>query len=331
MKLLIISNNLKRASYRQRVGNYLGLLHDAGIEYEVASYPKGNLARWKLLRQSRFFDAIFLHKRRMNFFDVIVLRKYAKHIIYDFDDAIMFDDKNPENYSTKRQRSFARTVKLAATVLAGNPYLAEKARAFNSNVHVLPTGLAMSDYRCESSEQKDGTVRLVWIGSQSTLPYLAEIKPALEKIGEKFDNVTLRIICDDFFDMEKMLVEKCRWALETQGPDLIASDIGLAPLPDDSFTRGKCGFKILQYASAGLPVVASPVGVNADMVRDGVNGVLASNMQQWVDGITRLVEDSQLMKKMGQNSLAMVKDYDLDVIEGRFVDLIKQSISNTLS
>jgi glycosyltransferase involved in cell wall biosynthesis len=331
MKLLIISNNLSRASFRQRIEINLAFLRNVGIEYEVASYPESNLARWKLLRKCRLFDAVFLHKRRMNFFDAIIFRKYARHIIYDFDDAVMFDDQNPERYSPKRQRSFERTVKLADIVLAGNAYLAEKALAFNCNVHVLPTGLATSDYRCETSREKDGIIRLVWIGSQSTLPYLAEIRPALEKIGEKYDNVVLRMICDNFFDLKQMKVEICPWALNTQGPDLALSDIGLAPLPNDPFTRGKCGFKILQYASAGLPVVASPIGVNADLVRDGVNGIVAGNIQQWVDAISSLIEDKQLMRKMGHNGLAMVKDYDVDAIGIRFAELIKQSISNSLS
>lgn len=326
MKLLIITNNLKRASYRQRVENHLGLMHKTGLEYEVASYPESNLVRWKLLKKCRFFDAVFLHKRRMNFFDALILRKYARHIIYDFDDAVMFNDKNPGRYRPKRQCSFERTVKLADIVLAGNSYLAERARAYNSNVHVLPTGLATRDYRCEISEKKDNVVRIVWIGSQSTLKYLAEIKPALEKIGKRFDNVVLRIICDDFFDLQQMEVEKCQWSLESQESDLSACDIGLAPLPDNRFTRGKCGFKILQYAAAGLPTVASPVGVNADLVQNNITGFQAESILQWTERIAKLIEDTQLRKKMSQNSLTMVKDYDIEVIGTKFVKLIKQSI-----
>ncbi len=102
--------------------------------------------------------------------------------------------------------------------------------------------------------------------------YLKELSPALEQIGRTCPQVVLRIICDDFFDLSAMAVEKKAWSLETEAADLAACDIGLCPLPDDNFTRGKCGFKILQYFAAGLPVIASPVGINADFLMGGKRG-----------------------------------------------------------
>jgi len=324
MKLLVISNNLKRASYRQRVEIYLDLMRKAGIEYEIASYPKSNLARMKMLKKCAAFDVVFLHKKILNFFDAFWLRRYGRKIIFNFDDAIMYYDKHPEKEPSQRKhkKPFERTIKLANLVIAGNSYLAEHARKFSSNVVILPTGLDTNSYKCRDGAAGDGKIRLVWIGSQSTLKYLAEIRDALEKIGQRFDNVVLRIICDDFFDMKQMQVEKCPWSLDTQTSDLAGCDIGLAPLPDNRFTRGKCGFKILQYAAAGLPTVASPVGVNADLVQNEVNGFLAEDIDQWTESISRLIEDAQLLKKMGQNNMAMVKDYDISVIGQRLVELI---------
>lgn len=281
------------------------------------------IGRFRLLKSARNYDAVFLHKRRLNFFNAIILRKYAKHIIYDFDDAVMFDDKKPDKYSLKRQFSFARTVKLADIVLAGNPYLAGKARPYNSNVHILPTGLATNDYCCRLPERTDDLVRLVWIGSQSTIKYLEQLRPDLEEIGKQFDNVVLRIICDTFFDLENMPVEKVDWTLERQGRDLAESDIGLAPLPGDRFTRGKCGFKILQYASAGLPVVASGVGVNAEFVGKGHGGFLAED-GKWVEPLRRMIESRQLRSEMGLRNKEYVRQFDIDAIGSRLVELIKQ-------
>ena len=216
------------------------------------------------------FDGVFLQKKGLNPFDAFWLRKYSKKIIYDFDDAIMYSPKTPERYSLSHFRRFRRTAKLADMVIAGNSYLAEHARKFNSNVEILPTGLDVKAYKSGTKSKNDDKIRLVWIGSQSTLKYLAEIKPTLEEIGSRFDNVILRIICDNFIDLRKMPVEKCPWSEQTQVIDLATSDIGLAPLPDNRFTRGKCGFKVLQYAAAGLPVVASPVGVNTEYISDGI-------------------------------------------------------------
>ena len=124
-----------------------------------------------------------------------------------------------------------------------------------------------------------------------------------------------------------MEVEKRHWSLETQASDLTESDIGLAPLPDNSYTCGKCGFKILQYAAAGLPVVASPVGVNAQYVQPDVNGLLASDIGQWIDAITKLIKDKQLKERMGQQSLAMAKDFDISIVGQKLVRLIKGCMS----
>jgi len=119
-----------------------------------------------------------------------------------------------------------------------------------------------------------------------------------------------------------MPVEKCTWSLASQCIDLAGGDIGLAPLPDDPFARGKCGFKILQYAASALPVVTSPVGVNADLVRDGVTGYHASDVEEWVDRIGRLVEDRQLRQRMGQANLKMGEDFDLKKIGQRLSEII---------
>jgi len=258
----------------------------------------------------------------MNPLDALRLRRYACKVIYDFDDAIMYDDKNPDRPSYKRQRAFERTIKLADMVIAGNSYLAEHARRFNPNVEILPTGLDTDTYKCQAIPKSDGKIRLVWIGSSSTLKYLAEIKPALEEVNCRCPNVVLRIVCDEFFDMQNMEVEKRRWSLEKQAVDLATSDIGLAPLPDNRFTQGKCGFKILQYASAGLPVIASPVGVNSDYVHDNITGLFATDTREWIDRITQLIENPQLRKRMGKEGLAKVRNFDISIIGKQLVEFL---------
>jgi len=328
MKMLVLTNNPARASFRQRIAVYLDILRDNGIECEIVRFPSGSLARRKMFRQATNFDGVFLHKKSLNFLDAFWLRRYARKIIYDFDDAVMYSDKQPDRPSRKRQNSFQRTVKLADMVIAGNSYLAEHARNFNRNVEVLTTGLNVSNYEQTGSSSDDGKIRLVWIGSSVTLKYLAEIKPALEEIGSRFDNVVLRIVCDEFFDLENMEVEKHQWSLETQAVDLAQSHIGLAPLPNDRFARGKAGgFKILQYAAAGLPVIASR-GVNAPCVRQGINGFLAGDCSEWIEKLSRLLRDSQLRKQMGQAGKVEVQQFDLKVLGEQLVNLIKGCLKN---
>ncbi len=328
MDLLVVTNNPTNASFRERIEVHLDMLRENGIDCEVAKLPPDFLGRRKLFKRTARFDSVFLHRKILNLRDAFWLRRYSRNIIYDFDDAVMYSARKPESCCLSRQRRFRRSVELADLVIAGNPYLAEHAQKFNPRVEVLPTGLNTKAYTVETKPENDGKIRLVWIGSKSTLPYLAEIKPALEEIGARFDNVILRIICDTFFDLRNMRVEKHQWHKQTEVFDLITSDIGLAPLPDDRFTRGKCGFKILQYAAAGLPVIASPVGVNAEYVGDSVTGFHAASTSEWVNSISRLVGYAELRKSMGRQERTWVESFDVGVIGKRLIDLIKEFLQD---
>ncbi len=325
MNLFVISNNPNRASFRQRIGMYLPVLVNAGINSEVAKLPKGFFNRKTLFKKAGSFDIVFLHKKCLNFFDAKILTRYAKKIIYDFDDAMMYSPKKPQKQSYAHYWPFKRTAALANLVIAGNSYLAQMAKKYNSNVVILPTGLDTEKYKSAGESQKDGKIRLVWIGSKSTLRYLDEIKEPLEQIGGKYKNAVLRIISDEFPDFGNIEVEKIKWTLDGESRDLSQCDIGIAPLPDNNFTKGKCGFKVLQYMAAALPVAASPVGVNSDLVRDGTNGFCATTGQQWFESISRLINDAQLRRTMGQANQIFVKQYDAKIIGRRLCDLISGS------
>jgi glycosyltransferase involved in cell wall biosynthesis len=327
MKLLVISNNPQRSSFRQRIEVYLDTLQANGISCEVAKLSSGFYSRRRLFRQAKEFDGVFLHKKGLNVIDGFWLRKYSKKIIYTFDDAVMYSDKRPDRDSRSHFLPFRRSVRLADMVIVGNSYLAEHARRFNSNVEILPIGLKVSDYKLEHPPKKDDNkIRLVWIGSKSTLDYLAQLKPALETIGKRFDNVIMRVIGDDFFDLKSMAVEKIKWQKDVRGIKLAECDIGLAPLPDNRFTRGKCSFKVLEYSAAGLPVVASPIGTNSIYVRDNITGFLVTEMQQWVDRIVQLVEDKELRKKMGKEAQSYAEKFDMNTIGEKLSVLIKKCI-----
>lgn len=325
-RLLVISNNPDRASFRQRVQVYLEILHDLGIECEIARLPSGLVARAGLFKRAEQYDGVFLHKKKLGFLDASCLRRHARKIIYNYDDAIMFDEKRPGKSAWWRGIAFARTVKLADLVLVGSPYLGGFAHPYNPNVQVLPIGLNTQEYRSEEVPASDGKVRLVWIGSKSTLKYLRQIEGVLEEIGRRHKNVTLRMICDDFFDLSNMSVEKRCWSARSRTVDLATSDIGLAPLPDDPFTRGKCSFKVLEYSASGLPVVASPIGTNAQYVRDGVTGFLCATAEEWMEKIGLLLENSQMRVAMGRAGMEHAKGFDIRVVGRKLSDLISSCL-----
>lgn len=257
--------------------------------------------------------------------DAWLLRRSAHCILYDFDNAVMYNPQHPDKDWTSHFRLFERTVRLAGSVIAGNAYLAEQ-RPFCRTIHILPTGLDVRAYEAQGGKPSDGRLRLVWIGSRSTLRYLAEIKPALEKVGQGNSCVVLRIIADQFLDFKHLPVETCIWSLDTQAQRLQECDIGLAPLPDNRFTRGKCGFKILQYFAAGLPVIASPVGVNRDFVEKSGAGFFASTLEQWHQSIQRLIYDEPLRKDWGQKARAYVQQYDHRVIGEQFCRIVLNAL-----
>ncbi len=327
MRVLAIANNPDRASFRQRIGIHRDLLREAGIDCQVARLPRGMGARRALFASARDFDGILLHRKMFNTWDGFWMRHYGIRVIFDFDDAIMYSDRKPEQISTIRMRRFGRSVALSHAVIAGNRYLAEHAERYHPTVHVLPTALNVTAYDHRPPRRDDRIIRLVWIGSDATLKYLHEIRPALEAVGKRFPHVVLRIVCNQFFDLESMPVEKRTWSTQTEATDLMTSDIGLAPLPDNPFTRGKCGFKILQYQAAGLPVVASPVGVNADFVKNGRTGFVARNHSEWVEELTALIDDPELRTALGRSGRSEVERFDAQVIGKRLGQIIVESVA----
>ena len=326
MNLLVLTNNLLRSSYRLRISVYLSQLKAKGVDYVVEESPANKCNRWRLFREARKYDAVLLHKKALNFWEAYVLQKNARKIIYDFDDAIMFSPGKPESNKTSHFRLFERTVRIADCIIAGNEYLADHAGQFCSNVNVLPTGLNTKPYMSSSVKRHDSKIRLGWIGSRSTLKYLQEICPGLETTAREDIRLVLRVIADDFPILNYMKLEKYPWSLETQAADLLACDIGLAPLPDNRFTRGKCGFKILQYFAAGLPVIASPVGVNRDLIEKSGAGILASTPKQWQDAIVNLAQHPELREQMGQKARQFIKQYDTEILAEKFCHIIQTAI-----
>lgn len=322
MRLLVVTNNPQGASFKQRVHVYLDILRGLGVECEVVQLPRGIAGRTRLFRRAGQYDGVFLHKKKLGLLDALCLRRHARKVIYNYDDAVMYDEKSPTKPGWRRSIAFARTVRLADMVLVGSEYLADFARPHNANVQVLPIGLQTQEYHSRESADNDGKVRLVWIGSRSTLTYLRQITDVLDEIGRRHKQAVLRIICDEFFKLKNLPVEERRWSAQTRADDLATSDIGLAPLPDDPFTRGKCSFKVLEYSASGLPVVASPIGTNAQYVREGVTGFLCVQAGQWVERISRLIEDSSLRHAMGRAGVERAGEFDVHVIGRRLAKLI---------
>jgi len=332
MKILILTNNLSRASFRLRIGDYLDELKRQNILCTVSALPKKTTARWRLLKSTREYDALLIHRKCFHLLDAFVLRLYRPALIFfDFDDAIMHSTSCPESDWTSHYRLFRRTARMADVMIAGNETLADYARRYCDNVHVLPTGLDIKAYDGTDVRKPDEKIRLVWIGSKSTLPFLEQLRSVLEKIGAAHKNVVLRIIADVFFDLENMEVEKCPWTIDGHIKDLQECDIGIAPLPDNRFTRGKCAFKMLQYFATGLPVIASPVGVNKTYMEQSGGGMIATTDDEWERAVEILIADDVLRGTVGQRGRNYVKQFDCKVIADRLAKILSKKVFDKIS
>jgi glycosyltransferase involved in cell wall biosynthesis len=257
------------------------------------------------------------------------IRKKAKKIVYDFDDALMYRSSGSKNpYSFSRRIKFVYMMKWVDFVIAGNQFLKSEVLPYNHNVAVIPTSIDLSRYTLKEHFYHEGPITLGWLGSSSTLRYLESLIPTFEKMFKKCSDIQLKIVCDEFFDSPHMPVIKKNWSSEEENSDLRSFDIGVMPLFNDLWSQGKCGLKILQYYSVGLPVVCTPVGINRDIVENGVNGFWAQNEDQWEDGLMKLIRDEGLRKEMGFKGRKTVeKAYSLEVNAPRILDVLKKVLS----
>ena len=257
----------------------------------------GILPRIKLLGIANQAEVVVILRKTFGLSFLRLLRLCSKNLVFDLDDAVFCrSDGEP---SKSRQMSFEKVISNCEQVWAGNLYLADRARQYNEAVKILPTSLDYRKYLLEVEKDSD-YFDLVWIGSRSTQKYLKESLPLLESLSEIIPNLRLKIVADFDLPTKRLKTVAVPWSEEVEAEALASAHVGIAPMPDDPWTKGKCGLKVLQYMAAGLPVVSSPAGVNREIVQQGVTGFLAEKAGDWKTAIERLFHDSELRHSMGK-------------------------------
>jgi glycosyltransferase involved in cell wall biosynthesis len=301
MKVLFLIQGFSVAASRYRVLQYLPYLKSKGVETTVSLYPRTLKENVQFFNALPRYDILFLQRKRFNQPRLGLLRKRAKRIIYDFDDSVMYrNSKAKDPISLTRRRRFVQMIKNSDFVIAGNEFLKRETLLVNPNVEVIPTTINEERYHLKFYPVQQEGVILGWIGDHGSIHYLEKMKPIFGRIGRKYPDVKLKIVCDTFFECEGMKVIKKNWTSEEEVADLQGFDIGLMPLVDDPWSWGKCGLKIIQYQGVGVPVVCSPVGINKDLVEDGTNGFWAMTPEEWEEKLSILIENSELRERMGR-------------------------------
>ncbi len=355
--LFLPTASLKDPGSRYRVYQYLDYLRRQGIVahckagmsdfvYTRFAPYKGLLAKaifFGLRALSRFlalfiiwrYDVIFIHRLALPhvypFPEMLlctVARLLGKRIFFDFDDAIF------TTYTHRRRtladkftdtKRVARIIARCDTVIAGNSYLAAYARTYNNNVVIIPTTIDMTRYPSKQVVHKNPGEPYVigWIGTPSTLPYLNILKPVFQQIAIKHI-ILIRIIGGQDYVCPGVRVEHLPWSLQEEVSQILTFDIGVMPLSQNEFDRGKCGLKLLQYMAAGIPAVASPVGVNSEIVTDGVNACLAASQEEWVEKLCDLIESVQLRLEMGRRGRETVeRRYSIEANLPRLIEALR--------
>jgi len=339
------------ASNRYRVEQYLPYLKKETIRYSLR--PFWSRQAYKILylkgcyfRKAIFFicgtlsrildllvifryDIVFIHREAYPigwaFFDS-VLSLIGKPIIFDFDDAIFLPASSQSNYFIKRFKKPEKVddaIKKSKYVIAGNSYLADFALRFNRSVTIIPTPIDTDKYYPVVKGPSEKII-IGWIGSFTTLYFLDPMREVFIFLSKKFPDVRFKVVGGNFSINGLSCVISKPWSPDQELDDLSTFDIGIMPMPDNDWTKGKCGFKAILYMSMGIPCVCSPVGMNNEIIRDGVNGFLADNQEEWVSKLSFLIGDFKLRRKIGEEARRTVEEkYSLKVNAPKYLKVIK--------
>jgi glycosyltransferase involved in cell wall biosynthesis len=294
---------------------------------KVLAVARGFVRRLADLFRLGRFDVLLVYRESSPFgppFLERLARRRRMPIVYDFDEAIFVPNIHSANKSWAWLRDLRRPARVSAmanAVTVQNEYLAEFARRWNPRVTVIPTPVD-TNARYPRKDRNPGPVVIGWLGSETTAPYLRLVDDALASVSERAD-VIVRIVGGDYQNPRVRRLEVREFALEREQSDLEGFDIGILPEPDDDWTRGKGGYKALLYMAVGVPVVASRVGVNTDIVSSAETGFCVSTTDEWVAALVRLVADPGLRERMGAAGRARVTErYSIQAVAPRMADAL---------
>jgi glycosyltransferase involved in cell wall biosynthesis len=281
------------------------------------------------IKNIKDFDLVVIYREALpfksTFFENYIAKKKIP-MVYDFDDAIWVKDVSEVNKKIsffKDEKKIEKILPLCKYVTCGNEYLANFALKFNSNVVIIPSTVDTDIYKPIKKNNINSPVKIGWVGSHTTIKHFELISDVYLELKTKYNNkVEFIVIGDENYKNEKLNLQGKKWENDKEVQLFNSFDIGVMPLPNNDWTKGKCGMKGLLYMSVGLPTVMSNVGMNKDIINDGINGFLPTGNKEWIDVLSKLIEDKELRKKIGDKGRETVLEkYSKNIIKKTYLDL----------
>jgi glycosyltransferase involved in cell wall biosynthesis len=324
MKIKILLS--RNTGIRYRFPQFMPYLLNYGMEVELLRIASSPMKFLRMVSTLKNADIVVILRKLLSPWKQQLIRRFSKKIVFEYDDSIMYRSSRwSDQYSNTRRSRFERMVKQCDLVIAGNQFLKGEATKYvnEGKVHVIPTVVDIERYAPRHPYEPKDKVIIGWLGSKGTLYYLKKLIPVLEEIGTRFPFTQLKIVCNDFLDVPNMTVIKKGWSEKDEVADLQSFDIGLGPLTDDVWTRGKCGLKLVQYLAAGVPAVCSPVGANKEIVTNEEVGFWAYEERDWIEKLSMLIEKPALRTHMGKRGVERIeKKYSLQAMVPKIVDML---------
>jgi glycosyltransferase involved in cell wall biosynthesis len=300
----------------------------AGRRTSLRAVLQAYLKRLSVLTHTASFDLVWVEKELLPWFPAIfetLLQKLHTPYVVDYDDAVFHRYEMHSNFlvRTLLKHKIDHVMRHASLVIVGNEYLADRAiKAGARNVEYLPSVVDVSQYKVTDSGS-DSPFRIGWIGSPVTAPYLALIQEAMRELSRESDVRLVLIGAGDFQPFPHVPTTILPWSEDIERRLSQEFDVGIMPLMDGPFERGKCGYKLVQYMASALPVIASPVGVNQQIVEPQVNGYLAHTSTDWLTALRELRDSVQKRKMLGQRGRQKAEQmYNLQVTAPKLLSLL---------
>jgi len=300
---------------------------------KVAGMAAGLGRRFAEALQAARYDAVFLQREGSLIgpaWSERLLRARQPALVYDFDDAIYLPYVSPTNryFSYLKFPWKTRALcRMAAAVVAGNDHLAAYAGRYNDHVSVVPSTVSLREYQARPQPDPGRMPVVGWTGSHSSVPYLSLVRGPLQELRKRRP-FRLLIVGVEHFEIPGVDVECRPWSAASEVRDLWDMDVGIMPLPDEPWARGKCGMKAIQYMGIGIPAVVSPVGANREIVGDGITGFHAATGAQWTERLDQLLADAELRRRLGAAARESVRlRYSAEAQAPRVAEVLRQVVS----